>query len=121
IKSRARPVSSYVSASLSFIERRLSICLHRRKIRPMSYWPILPTPLVGGCTNARIDRNCINIRLGFAELFLRLVNPLKFPFVGFANICTAGLYFVRNKPLLFFRNESRFSSRVIIGFWRGAE
>ena len=29
------------AASLSFIARRLSTCLYRRIIRPMSYWPIL--------------------------------------------------------------------------------
>src|SRR6185312_2965756 len=66
------------AASLSFIERRLSICLHRRIIRPMSYWPILPTPLVGEYhVKGRVNGNCTNrtICLSFAELFLRLVNP----------------------------------------------
>ena len=57
----------------------------------MSYWPILPTPLVGEyhVKGVRPMENCMNrtIRLGFAELFLRLVNYENFPFISFVDIC----------------------------------
>ena len=82
------------AASLSFTERRLStICLHRRIIRPMSYWPTLPTPLMGEYQVKGVRTpGSMECPLGFRGVVSASRKPMK---ISFWKVLRANCHYCR--------------------------
>ena len=108
------------AASLSFVESKLSMCLHRRIARPLV-----------GEYHVKGIRTPGSIETALTEPSAWVVvNSWKFPFVRFANIdeLAVGCYAVGNRSLIvmpFFSKwrgyKSRLPSKGVTGLWQSAE